>query len=107
MSVQSVLDSLRQDSKFVANVAAWERNPAPPAHEVDFPAVLDEALAEMLGRGGIHKLYTHQAQALEAATAGKHFFVVTPTARRHPLCSNLPVLQACPAFPMAQALYLF
>src|SRR5260221_3562897 len=107
MSVQSVLDSLRQDSKFVANVAAWERIPARPAHEVDFPAVLDEPLAEMLRRGGIHKLYTHQAQELEAASAGKHFVVVTPPASGKTLCSNLPVLQACRADPMARALYLF
>src|SRR5258708_26512828 len=107
MSVQCVLDSLRQDAKFVGNVAAWERIPARPAHEVDFPAVLDTALAEMLRRGGINKLYTHQAQALEAPSDGKNIVVVPPIANGKTLCYNLPVLQPCRADPVAEPLYLF
>ncbi|MEP7286030.1 MAG: DEAD/DEAH box helicase [Chloroflexota bacterium] len=107
MSVQNVLDRLRQDSKFVANVVAWERIPARPAREVAFPARLDGTLAEMLRRGGIEKLYTHQAQAVEAALSGENVVVVTPTASGKTLCYNLPVLQTCLADPSARALYLF
>src|SRR5258708_4036759 len=107
MSVQSVLDELRQDSKFLANVVAWEKIPARAACEVDFPIKLDSALSDMLRGLGMERLYTHQAQAVEAALAGENTVVVTPTASGKTLCYNLPVLQACRADPSARALYLF
>src|ERR1051325_2719841 len=107
MSIQAVLDSLRHDSKFLENVVAWERIPAKPAHEVPFPARLDSALADMLRRSGIERLYTHQAQAVDAALQNENVVVVTPTASGKTLCYNLPVLQACRVDPSARALYLF
>ncbi len=107
MSVQVTLDALRRDSKFVANVAAWERIPTRPAQEVPFPDRLDGAVAELLQRAGIQKLYTHQAQAVEAALSGHNIVVVTPTASGKTLCYNLPVIQACLGNPSARALYLF
>src|SRR5262245_29305268 len=107
MSVQDTLDDLRRDSKFVANVAAWERIPARPAREVPFPARLDNTIANLLRGVGIQKLYTHQAQAIEAAPSGHNVVVVTPTASGKTLCYNLPVIQACLGNPSARALYLF
>ena len=107
MSIQAVLDSLRHDQKFLDNVVAWERIPARPAHEVPFPTRLDSALADMLRRSGIDQLYTHQAQAVEAALEGENVVAVTPTASGKTLCYNLPVLQTCRNNPSARALYLF
>src|SRR5689334_992019 len=107
MSIQTVLDSLRHDGKFLENVVAWERFPAQPAREIAFPERLDSALAEMLRHSGIERLYTHQAQAVDAALAGENVVVVTPTASGKTLCYNLPVLQACRADQFARALYLF
>jgi len=106
-SVQDVLDRLRNDAKFVANVAAWERLPARPAREVDFPPELDGALGDMLRGAGIERLYTHQAQAVSAAVRGENVVVVTPTASGKTLCYNLPTLQTCLRDPDARALYLF
>ncbi len=107
MSVQAVLESLRRDPGFMANLVAWERLPARPAHEVDFPAWLDPNLAAMLRNAGIERLYVHQAQAAEAARNREHLVVVTPTASGKTLCYNLPVLQTCLGDPSARALYLF
>src|SRR5262249_5672055 len=107
MSIQTVLDGLRHDNKFLENVVAWERIPARPAQEVDFPARLDPALATMLRHSGIERLYTHQAQAVDAALAGENVVVVTPTASPKTLCYTLPVLQTCRADTYARALYLF
>ncbi len=103
----AVLDRLRQDTGFVSNVTAWERLPARPAREADFPSGLDSALAVMLRRVGIERLYTHQAQAVVAALAGQNAVVVTPTASGKTLCYNLPTLQTCLRDPSARALYLF
>jgi superfamily II DNA helicase RecQ len=55
----------------------------------------------------MERLYTHQAEAFEAAWAGRDVVVVTPTASGKTLCYNLPVLGAILENPDARALYLF
>ena len=56
---------------------------------------------------GIERLYTHQAEAVEAVHAGEDIVVVTPTASGKTLCYALPVLQAIAEDPAARALFLF
>jgi DEAD/DEAH box helicase domain-containing protein len=56
---------------------------------------------------GIDRLYAHQAQAIEAARAGRHVVIATPTASGKSLCFHVPVLQALHEEPGARALYLF
>ena len=78
-----------------------------------YPPFLAPQLRQALEVRGIHKLYAHQAHALEAATggergsAGKHVVIATPTASGKSLCFHLPVLQACLDSPDARAIYLF
>jgi DEAD/DEAH box helicase domain-containing protein len=107
MPILDVLDSLRRDMKFMANVTAWERLPARPAHYADFPAGLDPRLQSALRQRGEAPLYTHQAAAAEAALAGDNVVVVTTTASGKTLAYNLPVIQALLQDPDASALYLF
>src|SRR5262249_1835029 len=64
-------------------------------------------IADLLRGVGIQMLYSHQAQAVEAALSGHNVVVVTPTASGKTLCYNLPVIQACLGNPSARALYLF
>ncbi len=56
---------------------------------------------------GIERLYSHQTRAIEAALAGRHLVVSTPTASGKSLCFHLPVLDALARDPNARALYLF
>src|SRR5690349_9211169 len=107
MSIQSVLDRLRQDSKFISHVAAWERLPPRPAREVPFPPELDSTLVRALRQLDVERLYCHQAQAIAAALQGENVVMVTPTASGKTLGYNLPVLQACLHSPNTRALYLF
>src|SRR5207253_4274939 len=88
MSIQAALDYLRQDANFMSHVVAWERLPPRPAREAAFPERLDGALIDMLRQRGIDRLYSHQAQAIDAALDGKNFVVVTPTASGKTLCYN-------------------
>src|SRR5438034_209129 len=81
-----------------------------PAREpalVDFPAVLDGRLREVLEHRSITKLYSHQAEAFELVRNGKNIVIVTPTASGKTLCYNLPVLQRIVENPDARALYLY
>jgi DEAD/DEAH box helicase domain-containing protein len=72
----------------------------------DLPEALDGRLRSALQQRGVERLYTHQLRAWDAARAGRHFVVVTPTASGKTLCYNLPVLHAA-LTEQAKALYLF
>src|SRR3954452_12128525 len=88
-------------------IAASRHLPAQSARYAPWPASLDARLRGALERRGVRALYTHQAQAVEAALGGAHAVVVTPTASGKTLCYNLPVLQRVLEEPGARALYLF
>src|SRR5690606_36927447 len=55
----------------------------------------------------IAQLYTHQAEAIDHALAGRNVVVVTPTASGKTLCYNVPVLASILDNPSTRALYLF
>src|SRR5690606_37108829 len=71
------------------------------------PAWLAPELRRALAARGITQLYDHQVEALEAARAGKHVVIATPTASGKSLCFHLPVLDAIAREPDASALYLY
>lgn len=70
------------------------------------PRDLPPALEAALQARGIRSLYSHQAQAWDAAWAGRHVVVATPTASGKSLCYTLPVVSAAME-QGAKALYLF
>jgi DEAD/DEAH box helicase domain-containing protein len=89
------------------HVTAVRRLEAVAAEYAPFPAALDGRLARSLRARGIDQLYTHQADAIAHALAGRHVVIVTPTASGKTLCYNAPVLQSVLADPSSRALYLF
>ena len=88
-------------------LAALKHYDAQPARYADFPADLDPRLLGALRGRGYERLYVHQRAAYDAARAGRHTVVVTPTASGKSLCYNLPVLDRILKDPGARALYLF
>ena len=56
---------------------------------------------------GIDSLYSHQAEAWDAAARGENFVVTTGTASGKSLAFNLPVLAALAEEPKQRALYLY
>ena len=89
------------------HVTAVRQMPAVAAQFAPFPASLDPRLTQALVSRGVEQLYTHQAEAIEHALAGRHTVVVTPTASGKTLCYNAPVLDAILKDPSSRALYLF
>ncbi|WP_051249598.1 DEAD/DEAH box helicase [Maridesulfovibrio zosterae] len=61
----------------------------------------------VLGFRGIGNLYSHQAEAVDYARAGRNVVVATPTASGKTLTYNLPVLEQCMRDRDSHALYLF
>ncbi len=72
----------------------------------ELPHDLHPKLAGALRESGIESLYSHQAQAWEAAADGP-LIVTTGTASGKSLCFNLPTLDVLCTDPKARALYLY
>lgn len=106
-SLTHVLQGFRMDPVISQGVTAWQPLPARQARTAPFPDGLDPRLIAALARRDIHCLYTHQAQATDAALRGENVAIVTPTASGKTLCYNLPILHALLNEPNARALYLF
>jgi DEAD/DEAH box helicase domain-containing protein len=81
--------------------------PARTARRAPLPADLDPRVRDALAAAGIAELFTHQAEAWEAAARGEHLIVTTGTASGKTLAFNLPVLDALAREPKLRALYLY
>ena len=113
-SLQTVLSGLVASHETAAragdddpHVTAVRRLAPAPAQHAPYPDALDDRLRRALASRGVSQLYTHQAEAIDHALAGRHVVIVTPTASGKTLCYNAPVLQAILDDPSSRALYLF
>jgi len=113
-SLQAVLTRLQAAHETAArkgdedpHVTAVRRLPAVPAEYAPFPESIDPRVATAYRARGIERPYTHQAEAIAHATAGRHVVVITPTASGKTLCYNAPVLDAILRDRSSRALYLF
>ena len=81
--------------------------PARPPRFAPIPKGLHPKVSEALAARGIEQLFTHQADAWDAAQRGEHLVVATGTASGKTLAFNLPVLDALARQPKTRALYLY
>ncbi|CAH1422386.1 unnamed protein product [Lactuca virosa] len=77
------------------------------ANFVKIPDYLSEGTKSALKCSGVSKLYSHQAESIEASISGKNVVISTMTSSGKSLCYNLPVLEVLSQHPSACALYLF
>ena len=73
----------------------------------DLDSPLDPRLQDALEAQGIHALYSHQAEAINASRSGENVIVATPAASGKSLCYHLPVLDALLSDRAGRALFLF
>ena len=71
------------------------------------PDALDPLVVSSLTGLGITELFSHQAEAWDAAARGENVIVTTGTASGKSLAFNLPVLDAIAREPKIRALYLY
>ncbi|MBP7559945.1 MAG: DEAD/DEAH box helicase [Armatimonadetes bacterium] len=107
MDADAFLDRLRRDRKIPGGLAAQWRTPPREATYEPVPRDLPADLLDALDREGLTRLYSHQAQALGLAAAGRNFVMVTGTASGKTLCYNLPTLRRLFTRRTARALYLY
>jgi DEAD/DEAH box helicase domain-containing protein len=98
----ALLDAGREDGRLVR-----EANEGPGrARLTSPPSQLHPELLAALERLGIEQLYSHQAEAVLAATTGATI-VTTGTASGKSMCFNLPTLHVLCQQAQARALYLY
>ena len=68
-ALADTIERLQSDRELGPNFAAWHRIPPVPPDIAPFPPSLEPRLTEALSRRGIERLYTHQAEAVGAASA--------------------------------------
>jgi DEAD/DEAH box helicase domain-containing protein len=98
----ALLDAGRADGRLVREA----REGPGAAKLVDPPAGLHPEVLAALERMGISQLYSHQAEAVAAATEGSTI-VTTGTASGKSMCFNLPTLHVLCEQARARALYLY
>ena len=107
MNLRQLLTQMQSSPELRDRVTAWKTTQSTDGAFVDFPPSVDPRLIGVLKDRGIERLFTHQADAIEAAERGDNFVVVTPTASGKTLCYNIPVLDSLLENPDSRAIYLF
>ncbi|MBD3867698.1 MAG: DEAD/DEAH box helicase [Acidobacteria bacterium] len=105
--MQELLKTLRDDS-LVGDLIRHSRHvQGSPAKYASPREPLEPVLANALDSLGIHRLYSHQAEALDLLADGRNVLVATPTASGKSLVFALPVLQSILADRNSRALFLY
>ncbi|HSH00950.1 MAG TPA: DEAD/DEAH box helicase [Anaerolineae bacterium] len=107
MGVGQVLEQLRFNRDFMAQVVVWERLPGRRGVYGELERPLIPAVAEMAAEMGVTGFYRHQVAAIEGVRRGENVVLATPTASGKSLAYTIPVLERLAVEPGARALYLF
>lgn len=107
MNPTDFLNQLKKDRAYQNQLVHVERLGGRVPRYASLEKPLLRSLVEAIKAGGMERLYSHQAQAIDAARAGQHVVVATSTASGKTLCYNVPVLEAVAANYQARAIYLF
>lgn len=100
-------DQLLHDQALKDQIAHVEEFPPQEPVFASTHLPMHSALADQLKVRGLNSLFSHQAQAYDAAMEGKDLVVVTGTNSGKTLCYNLPAIQFGLTEPAARMLYLF
>jgi DEAD/DEAH box helicase domain-containing protein len=107
MRIKDFINHLKRQRFYQGQIVHVQHIPPRRARYGRLDKPLPAPLQDALKQAGAEKLYTHQAQAVNAARAGQNVVVATSTASGKTLCYNVPVLEAMIKDWRSRALYLF
>ena len=93
--------------EYAGQIVHVEHLPAREARFAETDPPLSPLLRAALKRLGVDRLYTHQAEAIQAARRGENVVTVTGTASGKTLGFLIPILEALESDPQATALLLY
>ena len=104
--IDDFLASIKRMSSYKGQIVHLQEIPPQEARFGELETPLPGNIQDCLANREI-KLYSHQAEAINKARAGKNVVIVTPTASGKTLAFNVPVLEALSADKKSTALYLY
>jgi DEAD/DEAH box helicase domain-containing protein len=107
MDVAALLTDLERQRGYRNQIVHIHEIPARAASYARPGRPLRPELQSWLAESKIDQLWSHQAAAIDATTAGRDIVVVTGTASGKTMCYNLPVAQALLEDANTRALYVF
>ncbi len=107
MDVEAFLDELRGDPAYAGQAVHIHVEPARPATYATPRIPLPPTIDALLSSVGAERLYSHQAEALDAVRSGQDTVIATGTASGKSLCYVVPILEKLLANPASRALLLF
>jgi DEAD/DEAH box helicase domain-containing protein len=107
LEARTFLERLKRQPFFSDQIAHVEYLSAREPVYRDVPGGLREASAVALGRLGINKLYSHQADAIGRVRDGGNVVIVTGTASGKTLCYAVPVIEALQDDPLSTMLFIY
>ena len=107
MDVRAFLRDITSSRAYRGQLLHVQEIAGRPARYEQPRRAIPEALWSVLRRQNIHRLYLHQAAAIDALADGRDVVVVTGTASGKTLCYNLPVTATLLEDPAARALYMY
>ncbi len=107
MNAEEFLRDLQRDPEYRDQIVHVHEIPARGAAYAEPAKPIHPVVERALQFQGIKRLYTHQADAINAIRDGRDVVIVTGTASGKTLCYNLPVIETLLEDPDARALYLF
>ncbi len=107
VSVSDRIAELRRQPWVGSRLAHEVVLPPRPAELRDWPERLHPELLAALRARGLERAYSHQAEAIDAALAGRDVTLVTPTASGKTLGFVVPVLDTWLRDPESRSLWLF
>lgn len=105
--VEQFLQQIRTDPAYAGQIVHLAPRRGRRAAYGQFSVPPAPAVAEILRRQGLHRLYRHQTQALEEIFAGHNVVIAAGTAAGKTLCYLLPIVQALADDRTARALLLY
>jgi len=106
-SFPDLIDEIRGDAKLGRQLsyAAYLPGSDPVYAELDPP--LPGPLAQAISRGGVPRLWSHQAEGIAAVRRGENVLITTPTASGKSLVFQVPVLEEAARGGSGHGLFLF
>ncbi|MDY7040094.1 MAG: DEAD/DEAH box helicase [Chloroflexota bacterium] len=107
MTISSFIEHLKTQPFYKGQITHVHHLPARSAQYSELDSPLPERLVGALNESNVERLYSHQAQAINAVRRGENVIASTSTASGKTLIYNLPVLESILADWRARALYIF